>query len=136
MSGPTQRRSAYSSRQEEETEFLGALIRASAWPEKQYVRLFKRLPMPGRVVMLLATAAALYWLVESGAWIPLLVLGVAAFVVTVIVHETVMERKYPTPRSLRTRGDDHGKPRRKPEKDEWWDEMMAQRQREEEPRVF
>ncbi|MEU2631124.1 hypothetical protein [Kitasatospora sp. NPDC007106] len=118
-------------------EFLGRLIRASAWPEQQYKRLFKRLPVPGRVAMLLATAGALYWLFESGVWVPLLVLGVAAFVVTVIVHETRMERKYPTPRSLLTPRDDHPKPRRKPYNDDaWWDEMMARRQREEERRSF
>ncbi|WP_030273702.1 hypothetical protein [Streptomyces sp. NRRL B-24484] len=119
-------------------EFLGLLIRASAWPEQQYKRLFKRLPVPGRVVMVLATAGALYWLFESGAWIPLLVLGVVAFVVTVIVHETYMERKYPTPRSLLTPRDDYvKKPRpKRSDEDVRWDEMMAQRQRDEEPRIF
>ncbi|WP_431676497.1 hypothetical protein [Kitasatospora sp. KL5] len=134
---PSPNRSRTGSRAQEDQEFLAALIRATDWPGKQYERLFKKLPLPGRIAMLLATAAALYWLVESGAWISLLVLGGAAFVVVVIVHETRMERRYPqAPRGAGRRRDHQDRPRRKPAKDDWWDDMMAERQREEEPRSF
>jgi hypothetical protein len=123
------------SRQRDDEEFLKTIIDVVFWPWTQFKKLYDRLPGSGRIVLMAASGLTLYWLYESGALYTLLCLGVVAFVVTVILHESVMSRKYPHAAPAARDDDEQPRRRRRDNADEqWWQDMMDVRQREEEDR--
>lgn len=121
-------------RQQDETKFIMTALKATEWPWQQYKRLYHALPPALRSVQIALTTVLAYWLYESGAWCVLIGIAVAAFIVAVIVDEERLNRKHPHRRPAPTH-QPRANRKRRPDTSEqdWWDDMMNTRQRDEEP---